>query len=211
MRSYLSRFEDLRQKFLTYGVVPTKNKFVPQCLTNLSIFWREGMGELGRRRYADIPWHLMCESLLEQDNRRRVSNVHGEGLLPLGWSKKGEGEGRTAKGQTDQPPHSHDGAGAANAASQHPHPKGKGKGPARSSSPPKGKGEERDTSWMVCFYCLKQGHGSKDCKSKPEGWKPTPEQVQKAKAKRRELNSAKGNKAQGASSNEAGPSNAAPK
>jgi hypothetical protein len=200
MRSYLSRFEDLRIKFMTYGVVPSDTQFVTQCLANLSIFWRDGMGELGRRKNAEIPWHLMCESLLEQDNRRRVCDTHGEGLLPLGWSKGG-GRGESRKSSGVPRGHSPE-AGAAHSAGNRPPFKPKGKGPASPSrsrpAPSWGRKPESDKSTIVCFCCLRAGHTIHECTKKPEGFRVTPEQMAKAFTKREELLAAR--KARGASS-----------
>jgi hypothetical protein len=172
MRSYLSRFEDLRSKFMTFGVQPNDGQFVYQCLGKLTLPWRDGMGMLGQRPTAEIPWDAMRDSLIEQDNRRRVSDTSGaDALFPLGWTKKEKGDARMA---------SSDDTGNANFGG------GKTKGggrPSRFHGKPGGDGKP---PILVCFSCLKVGHGVNDCPTKPSGWKFSPEAKEKAMAKREE-------------------------
>jgi hypothetical protein len=167
MRSYLTRYEDLRAKFLAYDVTPRDDAFVRQVFKTLTMPWRDGVFlACGHRSASDIPWETMCDSLVAQDDLRRVSNTQGpDALLPLGWTKREKDTPRPNK------------QGAANAGGGFP--KGGEKG-----APPSDKKKPFKKPVLVCFVCLEVGHMAGDCPKKPAGWKLTPEQKDKAFAKR---------------------------
>jgi hypothetical protein len=173
MRSYLTRYEDLRAKFLAYDVTPRDDAFVRQVFKTLTKPWRDGVYlACGHYNASDIPWEVMSDSLIAQDDLRRMSNTQGpDALLPLGWTKREKDAPRPNK------------QGMANAGGGHSkgegHPKWGG-----NNAPPSDKKKPFKKPILVCFCCLEFGHMVGDCPKKPKDWKLTPEQKDKAFAKR---------------------------
>jgi len=168
MRSFLTRLDDLWREFEAHGFEPKEVDFVTQALRALTLPWRNALGELGRRPNRDIPWVACKEELQNEDNRRRISNLSGpDALLPLGWTKKEGGHLHYAAGES----------GTAAAASTGP---AKGKGPGKFKGGGKQERKAGDLDLLVCFCCLKTGHGADKCRNKPANWVLTPEQKAKA-------------------------------
>ena len=212
MQSLIARAEDLRKEFLAYGILPKDEDFVTQILSHLTLPWRDALEDrdgnpMGKRLASQIPWEDLASSLLEQDNRRRNSFLDApDALLPLGFTRKEQGKGKTATGETGT------------VASVGGHAKAKPKG--RPWTPPAGKegGQTRgydNMNPLVCYCCLKSGHGSNTCPDRKPDWRLTPkrraeaEKLRKARGEQRRNDKARAAQARVAGSGEpagAGPS-----
>jgi hypothetical protein len=183
MDSFLSRCEDMRGLYASYGQALNDTSLITQVLSRLSIHWQR-ISCLQSQDSDSWTWDLVSDALQLEDNERRLANWRTpDALLPLGWSKyKKGGEARAASGEhviDSSPPSSPSGPQSYAAAAKG---KGQGKGPKPGS--PKTYGGP-----VVCYHCLKQGHVYVDpaCPKFDRKWRPTEAQTAKAQEMRLKL------------------------
>jgi hypothetical protein len=193
MELFLNRVQLLVEKYHDYGLQVPEKDLVTKVFSNLSITWWNAVGKSGVGDTLD--WDEVKEKLLKEDTRRRQANANSEDShLPLGWTRRGgqakvsQGTGESSDPQNAQ---AHFAGGKDN----------KGKKPYEGNNKAKGEekpGQDRPKKAVVCFFDLKVGHSWQECRSKPEGWQPSDEDVKKAMDKKRELDKkAAGNKGSG--------------
>lgn len=193
MDELLNRLENCRTRWQLYGLVLDDEKLIRRVKELLDYGWQLGSvttvsGEkvtLLDLDPAKGSWEDVSSALRAEDNRRRGANTSVPNApLPLGWKHKGQGAARVAEGgssapgtsRASSPPPAH--AAPAVAAGGGGGGKGKGRGkeqgkpgPSKGKEPEGGAVTKPDPANWTCFACLKKGHGSNECPTKPEGWK----------------------------------------
>ena len=167
----------------------------------MSIQWRSRAGL--DRAEAEMSWAEVAAALQLEDSARRQSNTsHPEALLPLGWTR-GKKDGRDGRalpafgstpsrqdpGSSSRGPASSSGKRKASPSRT---PSSEGGGGSRPTSPTRagsrrgGGGEGGSSAPSICWHCLKAGHRWEQCRSRPQGWKPSPDARARAEAMREE-------------------------
>jgi hypothetical protein len=177
MEAFLNRCAKLRNDFAEYNLVCEDHLLITQVVSKLSIQWKTRAGL--DRPLESYSWDQVASALQTEDNDRRQSNTKSpEALMPLGWTRRAQGDARAATG--DEQSSSTEGS-AAPAAGRFGPPKGKG---PKGSNP---EGESKVSVPVVCWFCQGVGHTFGECTTKPAGWKASASDKAKAEQAREEM------------------------
>jgi hypothetical protein len=210
METFLSRCEDLRVLFASYGQNLDDTRLITQVLSKLSLQWQRlsALQSMDSQYWA---WDMVSEAFQVEDNERRQANWKApDALLPLGW-KKYKGEARAASGRSSTSSTKRGSARRAASSDDSPLPSPPSSptgSHSHASSPPtspskektyanavRGGGSKTSTAKgpLVCYHCCKVGHVwvDKACPLYNPKWKPTEGNKTQAQAMREKLKSDK--------------------
>jgi hypothetical protein len=153
---------------------------ITQVFRHLSQNWRVNTG-LNAVPFTSLSWGTVKDKLQMEDNIRRQSNTTAEdATMPLGWTK-GHARAKTANAgeNPEAPPAMGRGAFKAEGEYHGKRPENYQQGGARQPAKVKGLGPS-----VVCYHCKKSGHVWHVCRTKPDGWEPSAQDVSEAERMR---------------------------
>jgi hypothetical protein len=206
MESFLSRCEDLRVVYSSYGLTLADQQLITHVLSHLSLQWQR-LNSVQAMDSCHWTWSMLSEALLLEDNERRQANWKApDALLPLGW-KKYKGDARAASGRSSSSPRTRGNARRATSSDESPSssppstPKGTHSHTSTPSTSPskeksyasaaRGGGSKTYTTKgpLVCYHCCKVGHVWVDraCPLYDSKWKPNEGHKTQAQALREKI------------------------